>query len=67
MNLSGSSLINSGNTPLEQVLDQSQIWQDQRLPDHQQALLSSGFTSLDTQLPGGGWQAGQVCEVYQGW
>ncbi|WP_430459892.1 translesion DNA synthesis-associated protein ImuA [Thalassolituus sp. LLYu03] len=55
-------------TTLHQVLNQGQVWPARA---QQQALrpapaLSTGFESLNRELPASGWQAGQVCEIYAG-
>lgn len=54
------------STSLHQVLNQGQVWQARgHLQDSpQNATLDTGFTALNLQLPGGGWSAGQVCELY---
>ncbi|WP_221801778.1 translesion DNA synthesis-associated protein ImuA [Oceanobacter mangrovi] len=52
------------NTALSQVQDQGQVWQACRQPSLPGSVISSGFSELDQQLPAGGWQAGQLCEIY---
>jgi len=49
---------------LEQVLQQGQVWQAQQHLPPQHQTISSGYTALDARLPNGGWQPGQVCEIY---
>lgn len=53
-------------TTLHQVLDRGQVWQARARQQEQTspAALSTGFDTLNHQLPAGGWQAGQVCEIY---
>ncbi|MDK2777811.1 MAG: translesion DNA synthesis-associated protein ImuA [Pseudomonadota bacterium] len=51
---------------LQQIIGSGKVWQARHnsrdsLPERP---LSSGFAALDRQLPGGGWQPGQVCEIY---
>lgn len=53
---------------LHHVLDNGYVWQaqqslDQRANQHFSGV-SSGYEALDTELPMGGWQPGQVCEIY---
>ena len=56
-------------SPLANMLGRGLVWSaNDSLKDQQTdaaaEVLSSGFPALDQQLPGGGWQAGQVCELY---
>ncbi|WP_051219324.1 translesion DNA synthesis-associated protein ImuA [Oceanobacter kriegii] len=55
----------ASHSVLDQVLDRGDVWQARRQPEFARKQVSSGFPELDAQLPGGGWQAGQLCEIYQ--
>ncbi|MCA3239230.1 MAG: translesion DNA synthesis-associated protein ImuA [Curvibacter sp.] len=41
------------------------VWRADQLAPHPQAILPSGHTALDAQLPGGGWPLGQLTEILQ--
>jgi hypothetical protein len=51
---------------LSQVIDQGQVWQARTQQNERPSLtvLDSGFAVVNEHLPGGGWAAGQVCEIY---
>jgi hypothetical protein len=49
---------------LQQMIGLGQVWSANDCPDESDNILSSGFTELNQYLPGGGWQPGQVCEIY---
>jgi len=52
--------------PLDQVIASGQVWQGHNSHEYTspRPVISSGFTALNQALPAGGWQAGQVCEIY---
>ncbi len=50
--------------PLDRALNSGLVWQANQQPDGCARVISSGYRPLDQELPHGGWQAGQVCEVY---
>lgn len=52
------------NQQLAQICANGQVWPANHAPAAANSILSSGYHSLDQQLPGGGWQAGQLCEIY---
>lgn len=61
MSVQNSLIENPGLTPL---LRKGKVWCAQQHQVPQTRTLSSGYPELDRQLPGGGWQAGQICEIY---
>jgi hypothetical protein len=51
--------------PLQQILNQGGIWQARQAPDTPlMPARSSGYAQVDEHLPAGGWQPGQLCEIY---
>ncbi len=48
---------------LQGILNNPAIWRGGDLPSALQPALSSGFSSLDAELPGGGWPVGTLTEV----
>lgn len=51
-------------TPLQQLLSQGGIWSGRQTPEAFRQTISSGYPALDAELPGNGWQSGQVCEIW---
>lgn len=49
---------------LEHVMHQGKVWSARQQPCKGAQALSSGYADLDKALPQGGWQPGQLCEMY---
>jgi len=49
---------------LRHALDSGLVWQAGQQPAIAHRTINSGYTMLNQQLPHGGWQAGQLCEIY---
>ena len=52
---------------LHHVIQTGQVWHGQstlQSPQTHSCGISSGYETLDAQLPQAGWQPGQVCEIY---
>ncbi len=50
--------------PLDLALNKGLVWQAAQQPCSSARVISSGYQQLNRELPQGGWQAGQVCEIY---
>lgn len=50
--------------PLQQIVNLGQVWSANDSPDKPDQVMSSGHAVLDQYLPAGGWQPGQLCEIY---
>lgn len=48
---------------LDEVLSRPDVWRGDRLANTALPALSSGYSALDEQLPGGGWPRGSVSEI----
>ncbi len=51
------------NASLDLVLQHPGIWRGDQLAQTDEETLSTGFTELDEQLPGGGWARGALTEI----
>ncbi|WP_370292881.1 translesion DNA synthesis-associated protein ImuA [Thalassolituus sp.] len=49
---------------LRPLMRKGQVWSAQQHHPEKTQALSTGYPELDRQLPGGGWQPGQICEIY---
>ena len=49
---------------LHPLMQKGHVWTAQQHSQPQRGVLPSGYAALDQQLPGGGWQSGQLCEIY---
>ena len=54
----------SGNPSLAVLLDRSDIWRGGALSRAGLTATPSGFPGLDAELPGGGWPAGALTEIF---
>ena len=50
--------------PLDRALNTGLVWQANQQRCTSTEVISSGYGQLDRELPQGGWQTGQVCEIY---
>jgi protein ImuA len=51
--------------PAVAALDIADVWRGRELARTPEKVVSTGFASLDAQLPGGGWPQGSLVEVLQ--
>ena len=63
-NISPESTLTETARDLSQWMDQGNLWQGHQTPNLTRPVMSTGYAELDKELPGGGWQAGRVCEMY---
>jgi len=50
--------------PFSALLDRPDIWRGDSLDRARASVVSSGFRELDAALPGGGWPAGALTEIF---
>lgn len=50
--------------PLQDILRQPSVWRGGALAPAAVPAVPSGFTALDAELPGGGWPAGALTEIF---
>lgn len=53
----------SATVSLSELLARPDVWRGDRLANAELPALSSGFTELDAELPGGGWPRGVLTEI----
>lgn len=51
------------HTALNEILQHGLVWRGGTLPRLALSCVSTGFTALDAELPGGGWQTGVLTEL----
>lgn len=49
---------------LQGLLQQGGVWNARINPQPLRPVVSSGYPELDARLPAGGWQAGDLCEIW---